>query len=355
MIERFMRNDKDRPSARDGQQNGTNDDSYFVKFLHWIITLDTYDGSSRNYGRMTETTNYTFFFGGRVRTVTKTSVYSIVVFAMFIVPLILFSIFECNYLWHHKGTNWKPAIVILYYFYLLTICSFLRAACSDPGIVPRNVHIPDLNASYKIPQEYYNYAILPTKNPNASVSMKYCQTCRIWRPPRSAHCSVCDVCVLSHDHHCKWLNNCIGKRNYRFFLEFLMASTISCILLILLSSFRLSYSPQVRYTPVSLLIICYCGLGIWYPLILFIYHIFLAGTQQTTHEYLRSIGSKHPIFHKITRNRDSPYDRNSMFFNLIHLWFQERGWNLVDPRRKQHYPADIRFRKLPEAHSFETV
>ena len=149
------------------------------------------------------------------------------------------------------------------------------------------------------------------------IPIKYCKTCNIWRPPRCYHCRVCDSCVEGLDHHCVWLNNCVGRRNYRYFFAFVSSATILSLYLIAANlaqilAYRarqgITFGAAVDHFRVPFAMVIYAILAVPYPGSLWFYHMFLTGKGETTREYLNS--------HKFAKaDRHLPYSQGSYFRN----------------------------------------
>jgi len=105
-----------------------------------------------------------------------------------------------------------PCIVLM----ISSLFLLFRTACTDPGIIPRNP--PDTEENDPI-EEYVN---------GVKVIRKFCKTCRIYRNPRSKHCVECNNCVKRFDHHCPWVSNCVGQRNYYHFVLFIASVFLLC-------------------------------------------------------------------------------------------------------------------------------
>ncbi|XXH00531.1 hypothetical protein Hte_006879 [Hypoxylon texense] len=105
-------------------------------------------------------------------------------------------------------------------FYLLLNWSYTTAVFTDPGSTTSST----------------GYSSLPTVNPPRATSFtvksngesRFCKKCQARKPDRCHHCSTCRRCVLKMDHHCPWLATCIGLRNYKPFLLFLIYTTLFC-------------------------------------------------------------------------------------------------------------------------------
>jgi len=59
-------------------------------------------------------------------------------------------------------------------------------------------------------------------------SKRVCDKCKIFKPDRTHHCSVCKQCILRMDHHCPWVNNCVGYHNHKYFYLFVFYTMIGC-------------------------------------------------------------------------------------------------------------------------------
>jgi palmitoyltransferase len=59
---------------------------------------------------------------------------------------------------------------------------------------------------------------------NESHPDNICTYCEILKTMTVFHCHHCDKCVEGYDHHCPWIRNCVGQKNYSTFFFFLTAS-----------------------------------------------------------------------------------------------------------------------------------
>jgi palmitoyltransferase ZDHHC9/14/18 len=175
------------------------------------------------------------------------------------------------------------------FFFLSALVSFFQAACTDPGIIPRCR-----------PDEPAEYPIQPLDVDGKPV--KFCQTCRIYRPRRAKHCRFCDNCVDKFDHHCPWVGTCIGRRNYRYFIMFVFNVTvlssvvmIQCVLTLIGASSEYNVDDgswtilwyTVENNVVTFIIAIYTFFIFMSVAGLLLYHLNLIVHGQTTNEQIR--------------------------------------------------------------------
>ncbi|KAF2398786.1 zf-DHHC-domain-containing protein [Trichodelitschia bisporula] len=149
----------------------------------------------------------------------------------------------------------KHPVVLIFFLGLLTGCTVMFLPAVYPYIALRH----KLLLAFLIPWPYVATYVCTLANPSAphlispathSAHLTYypydhtlyhpgviCRTCDLPKPARSKHCSLCGTCVARADHHCIWINNCVGRGNYKWFLALLASMSVN-----------LSYAAFLAYT-----------------------------------------------------------------------------------------------------------
>ena len=189
-------------------------------------------------------------------------------------------------------------ILIPIFLTIIYLIFYWFAGMINPGIMKRNY-------------DCYGASELPIKIVHKGVfkQTKICSTCNIVRPFRASHCKDCDNCTLRFDHHCPWLGNCIGKRNYIFFYFyllflnlnnwFILAISILCIIDYFDKIDDKTSIVLVNCLP-SLLSIFFILAIMYFTTGLFLHHTCFIMNNVTTKEKLRKL---------INIRIDNPYNR----------------------------------------------
>ncbi|OWR45252.1 hypothetical protein KGM_210245 [Danaus plexippus plexippus] len=117
---------------------------------------------------------------------------------------------------HLIGMWWPPYLTLggaLHAAFFLSLAAstlyfFMQALLEGPGYVPQG---------WK-PAEECDVQYL-----------QYCTTCKGYKAPRSHHCRKCGHCIKKMDHHCPWINCCVGHNNHAYFTLFLISAVLGCL------------------------------------------------------------------------------------------------------------------------------
>ncbi|XP_036380946.1 palmitoyltransferase ZDHHC9-like isoform X2 [Megalops cyprinoides] len=230
----------------------------------------------------------------------------------------------CPYLAVHLS----PAIpVVAAVLFLFVVAMLLRTSFSDPGVLPRA--LPEEAAFIEMEIEAANGNVPPGQRPpprirnvqinNQIVKLKYCYTCKIFRPPRASHCSICDNCVERFDHHCPWVGNCVGKRNYRYFYLFTLSLSLLTIFIfafdivhVVMRSVDSGFVNTLKHTPGTVLEVVVCFFTLWSVVGLTGFHTYLISLNQTTNEDIKGSWSG--------KNRvQNPYSHRNIIKNCCEV------------------------------------
>ena len=117
-------------------------------------------------------------------------------------------------------------LVFLFFFIVNFILSidYFYLICSNPGFIKETDKEKDFdNLLFKKKNDFKNF----------------CYKCSVFKTGNLKHCIICDKCCYEFDHHCFWVNNCIGKNNYISFILLLYFCLIDFLSMILLSIYLL--------------------------------------------------------------------------------------------------------------------
>lgn len=207
--------------------------------------------------------------------------------------------------WEEQGELFLPLTFLL--LVLGSLLLYLAVSLMDPGYVATQPQEePKEEQTAMVPQ---------------AIPLRRCRYCLVLQPLRARHCRDCRRCVRRYDHHCPWMENCVGERNHPLFVAYLALQ-----LVVLLWGLCLAWSGLRFFRPWGLwlrstgllfstfLLLAFFSLVVS---LLLASHLYLVASNTTTWEFI----SSHRIAY-LRQRTSNPFDRG-LTRNLAHFFC---GW-----------------------------
>ena len=100
-----------------------------------------------------------------------------------------------------NADGWFPILIMIF---IGSVIFFILTVKTEPGYMQGNSNLPFVRLVEKFEANLL------------------CPHCKVICTADSRHCYICNQCVERFDHHCQWVNNCIGIQNHSYFYLFII-------------------------------------------------------------------------------------------------------------------------------------
>ncbi|XP_042336417.1 palmitoyltransferase ZDHHC12 isoform X2 [Sceloporus undulatus] len=202
-----------------------------------------------------------------------------------------------------EGELLQPLVFVSLVF--ISVLLYYMVSLMDPGYVEHN---EDEKESVSKEQKIVISQHVP------AVQLRRCGYCML-KPMRAKHCRECQHCVRRYDHHCPWIENCVGERNHPLFIVYL-AVQLGVLLWAMVvawsglhfKQFSWAWLQHTFFLLLSFLVIVVCTV---IAVLLLGSHLYLISCNTTTWEFM----SRHRISYLRKCEVENPFDQG-LFLNL---------------------------------------
>lgn len=126
-----------------------------------------------------------------------------------LVKTITLSVIYCSLMWWPPNESVGGLLSLTSFLFSsgLVMFNFFSAISHGPGYLPLGWEPSDASAKSKL---------------------QFCAVCKGYKAPRAHHCRKCGRCIMKLDHHCPWINSCVGHENHCHFVFFLVSAVMGC-------------------------------------------------------------------------------------------------------------------------------